>query len=103
VVLAVSAGAVAMPLALVLTVAVSDPLNAALAPLDGVVKTTLAPLTGLPLASFTVAWSAVPNVLLTTADCGVPALAVMLAAGPAVLVKLKLAAVASPAALAVRV
>ena len=55
VLLAVSVGAVAMPLALVLTVAVREPLNAALAPLDGVVNVTLTPFTGLPLASFTVA------------------------------------------------
>ena len=79
-----------MPLALVLTVAVSDPLNAALAPLDGVVKTTLAPLTGLPLASFTVACRAIANAVPTEVLCGVPVLALTVAAGPAVLVRLKL-------------
>ena len=90
-----------MPLALVVVVAVADPLKAAPAPVAGAVKVTDTPLTGLLLVSFTVACSAVANALLTGALCGVPAVAEMLPAVWARLVRLKLAAVATPAALAV--
>src|SRR5580698_4337610 len=45
--LAVSAGAVATPLALVMAVAVADPLKAAVAPLPGAVKVTVTPASGL--------------------------------------------------------
>ncbi len=45
-----------MPLALVVTLA--EPPKAALAPLPGDVNVTVAPLTGLPLLSFTVACNA---------------------------------------------
>ena len=99
--MAVNAGAVAMPLAFVRTVA--DPLNVPLAPLPGAVKVTEAPETGLPLASFTVACSAVPNAVFTVVLCGVPAVAVMLAAAPGLFVKLKFAGDATPAAVAVTV
>jgi hypothetical protein len=99
--LAVSDGAVATPLLLVVAVAVADPPNVALAPLPGAVNVTVAPLTGLLLESFTMACSAVANAVLIVALCGVPALAVMLAGGPAVLVKLKLADVDTPDTLAV--
>jgi hypothetical protein len=88
--LAVNVEAVATPLLLVVAVVVADPPNAALAPLLGAVNVTVTPLTGLLLASFTVACSAVPNAVLTVALCGVPALAAMLAAAPALLVKLKM-------------
>ena len=57
---AVNVGAVATPLAFVVTVA--EPVNVPLAPDAGAAKVTLAPLTGLLLASFTVACSAVRNV-----------------------------------------
>jgi hypothetical protein len=66
------------------------------------VNVTVTPLTGLLPASVTVACSAVANAVLTVVLCGVPAVAVMLA-GTAVLVRLKLAAVATPATLAVTV
>src|ERR1700689_2479707 len=62
-----------MPLALVVAVAVADPLKAAPAPVAGAVKVTVTPLIGLLLASFTVACSAVVNALFTMALCGVPA------------------------------
>ena len=93
----------AWPLLFVIAVAVADPLNAALGPLDGAVNVTVAPLTALPPASFTVACSAAPNAVLTAVLCGVPAVAVMLAAAPAVLLMLKLAFVPTPATLAVTV
>ena len=97
--MAVSAEAVAWPLALV--TAVADPPKVALAPLDGAVNVTVTPLTGLPPASFTVACSAVAKALLIAALCGVPAVAVMLLAPPPTLVRLKVAVLAKPATLAV--
>jgi hypothetical protein len=48
------------------------PDSTALAPLGGAVKVTVTPLTGLPLASLTVACSAVAKTVPTAADCGVP-------------------------------
>jgi hypothetical protein len=78
--LAVNASAVATPLLLVVAVAVAEPAKVPLAPLPGAVNVTTTPLTGLLLASFTVACSAVANAVLTVALCGVPAVAVMLAA-----------------------
>ena len=101
--LAVRAGAVAIPLALVTAVAVADPEKAARAPVPDAVKVTVTPLTGLPLASFTAACSAVVKVALIVALCGVPAAAETLAGGPGRFVNLKLAGVATPAALAVTV
>src|SRR5690242_14166771 len=100
---AVSAGAVACPLAFVTAVAVDDDPNIAFAPPDGAVNVTVTPLIGLPLASVTVACSAVANAVLIIALCGVPAVAVIFAGAPAMLVRLKLAAVARPATLAVTV
>jgi hypothetical protein len=93
---------VATPLELVIAAAVAPVLNAPLAPLAGAVNVTVAPLTGLPKLSSTVAWSAA-NAVFTVALCGVPLLALMLAAGPALLVRLKLAEVPTPATLAVTV
>jgi hypothetical protein len=87
---------------LVVAVAVAVPLNVPLAPLAGAVNVTVTPLSGLLPASLTVACSAVVNAVLTVALCGVPAVAVMLAAAPALLVKLKLAG-ATPDTLAVTV
>jgi hypothetical protein len=86
--LAVSAGAVAIPLLFVVTPAVADPPKVPLAPLPGAVNVTVTPLTGFPPASFTVACRAVAKAIPSVALCGVPALAVMLAAAPAVLVRL---------------
>ena len=90
----------ATPLELVIAAAVAPVLNAPLAPLAGAVNVTVAPLTGLPKLSSTVAWSAA-NAVFTVALCGVPLL--MLAAGRALLVRLKLAEVPTPATLAVTV
>src|SRR5258705_11633484 len=73
----------------------------ALAPLPGALKVTVTPLTGLPKLSATVAWNAVPKAVFTAVLCGVPPVALMVAAAPAVLVTLKLAGVATPAAGAV--
>ena len=91
----------AWPLLFVTAVAVAEPLNAALGPLDGAVNVTVTPLTALPPASFTVACSTAPNAVLTAVFCGVPAVAVMLLGAPALLVKLKLAFVPTPTTLAV--
>jgi hypothetical protein len=99
--LAEKVGAVATPLLLVVTVA--EPVRLPLAPVVGATNVTDVPLTGLLLASFTVACSAVANAVPTVALCGVPAVAVMAAAPPALFVRLKLAAVDTPATVAVTV
>ena len=99
--LAVNAGAVAIPLPLVTPVAVANPENPAVAPVDGAVKVTVTPFTGLLRASFTVTCNAVANAVLTNVLCGVPTVVATLAAAPAVLVKLKLAGVTTPATVAV--
>jgi hypothetical protein len=101
--LAVKVGAVATPLALVTAVAVADPLNVAVAPLAAAVNVTVTPLIRLPPLSFTVACSAVANAVLMAVLCGVPVVVAMLAAGPTLLVKLKLAGVATPETVAVTV
>src|SRR6187549_1884918 len=85
--LAVKAGAVAMPLALVTTVALAA--NVPEAPVEGAVKVTLTPLSGLLPASATRTCMAVANCVFTVALCGVPAVAVIVAAVPAVLVRAK--------------
>jgi len=80
---AVNAGAVATPLAFVVTVAVVEPpANVPLAPLAGAVNVTATPPSRLLLASFTVAASVVAKLVFTVALCGVPEVAVMLAGGP---------------------
>jgi len=101
--LAVNAGALAIPLEFVATLAVNAPLKLPLAPLPGVVNVTVCPVTGLPPESVTLACSTVAKTVLMVALCGVPPLAFTLAAAPALLVRLKLAAVATPATLAVTV
>src|SRR5258708_39891811 len=98
--LAVKAGGVAIPLALVITVAL--PPNVPDAPDTGAAKVTLAPAIGLLDASFTVACNAVANEVEIGALCGVPAVALMLAGAPAVLVIEKLAG-ATPLAAAATV
>jgi hypothetical protein len=103
VVSAVNVEALAWPA--VLVVAVVVPVLFAkvpLAPLPGAVKVTLTPETRLPPLSLTVACKAVANAVLMVALCGVPAVAVMEAAGPGVLVSAKFAEVA-PVALATTV
>ena len=100
--MAVTIGDTAMPLALVDAMAVRTALgNVPLAPAAGNVNVTLAPDTGLLPASRTVACSTAANGVETKVDCGVPPVAAMLAAAPAVLVNAKLAGVATPGAVAV--
>ena len=89
----------AMPEAFVVTVGL--PVKVPLAPEPGAAKVTETPLTGLLLASLTVACSSVANAVLMVALCGVPAVAVIDPTGPAVLVSEKLAGVATPDAVAV--
>jgi hypothetical protein len=80
---AVNVGAVATPLLLVVAVAVvNPPVNVPLAPLAVAVNVTVTPLSRLLLASLTVAARAVPKLAFTVALCAVPAVAVMVAAGP---------------------
>src|SRR6266851_1278031 len=93
----------AIPLVLVTTAAVADPPNVALAPLPGAVNVTVTPLTGLLFASFTIARSAFGNAVPITVVCGVPPLGLRVAGAPGVLVRLKLAGVATPATAAVTV
>lgn len=78
----------------VLVVAVADD-SVALAPDPGTVNVTVAPTTGTLEASRTVARSCVPNRVVTTVLCVAPAVAAMLFG--ALLVRLKLAGVATPA------
>ena len=94
--MAVRVGAVATPLLLVVAVAVNEPLKFALAPEPGAVNVTVTPLTGLLDASRTVACRAVANAVLIAVLCGVPAVAVIVAAVAVVLVRLKLAGVGTP-------
>ena len=86
----------------VFVVAVLAGENVALAPpaLGTAVKVTVAPLTGLPPESTTVAESNVLKAVLIAAVCGVPPVAVMVAAEPAVLVREKAAGVVTPDTLA---
>src|ERR1700722_6078540 len=104
---AVNTDAVATPLALVIAVTVVSPLvpptNVPLAPLEGAVNVTVAPLTRLPPASFTVACKLVMNAAVTAAFCGVPAVAVMVAGGPARFVSENAAGVATPDTVALTV
>jgi hypothetical protein len=98
--LAVNTGAVAIPLALEMAVAVVDPAKVALAPVAGVVKVTVMPLSGLLFASLRVACKAALNTDCTGALCGVPFVAEILIG---MLLRLKLAGVLTPAALALTV
>jgi hypothetical protein len=101
--LAVRAGALAIPPALVIAVAAADPEKAALAPVPDAVNVTVTLLTGLLLVSFTAACSAVAKAVFIVALWGVPKTAATLAGGPGRFVKLKLAGVATLGALAVTV
>ena len=94
----------AIPDAFVATVMVAVLLlNLPEAPEPGAVKVTFTPLTGLFPASLTVTAGGTVKAVLMVALCGVvPALAVMLAAAPAVLVSEKLTVV-NPLAAAVTV
>src|SRR4029077_4397543 len=93
-------GAVAVPVASVVAVAVAPPpVNVPLAPVLGAVKGTTTPDTALPPLSVTLAANGA-NAEVTGRLCGVPEVAVMVAAGPAVFVREKAAAVATPETLA---
>src|SRR5947209_1071069 len=91
----------AWPLAAVVTTA--PPGKVAPAPLPGAAKVTLTPDTGLPNWSLTVATSGAAKAVLTVALCGVPEATTMLAAAPAVLVRLNDAGLGAPVKLAVTV
>src|ERR1041385_5878223 len=80
---------------------VAPPVREAPAPLPGAAKVTVAPETGLPKASRTVGTSGLLKAVLTVAFCPEPEVSTMLAAAPAVLVRLKDAGVATPLADAV--
>ena len=71
-----------------------------LAPLLGAVNVTVAPLTGFPPASFTIAASGAANAPSIAPICGVPLVAVVLAGGPSVLVSEKFAVAVTPVTLA---
>src|SRR5262249_38119069 len=101
VLLADGTGEAAIPEALVFTIMELEPLNDALAPVDGAVKVTATPAIGFDNASVTFACNALPNAVPTVALCGLPACTVTDCAEPALLVKLKLAGVATPATEAV--
>src|ERR1700760_1667508 len=78
----------AIPEALVVAVELE---RNALAPVVGAAKVTVAPLIGVPLASFTMTCRGTAKLLLTTADCAVPPTCAVGAAPPAVLVSEKFA------------
>jgi hypothetical protein len=93
--------AVATPLAFVVAVVTFVPFaNVPPAPVLGAVNVTVAPLTRFPPLSFTVACRAVGNAVLIAMLCGVPAVAVTLAGGPARLVSENAAGVPTPLTLA---
>jgi hypothetical protein len=77
------------------------PTKAPLGPLVGVANVTVTPVSGMLLASFTKACSAVAKRAFTAALCESPAATVTLAGVPAVFVKLKVAAAVMPVTLAV--
>src|SRR6266849_5016960 len=99
---AVNVAEVATPLALLVAV-FTPPAKVPLAPLPGAVNVTTAPLTGFWPLSSTVATRGAANAVLIAALCGVPLVAVIEAAGPAVFVRLKLAGVDTPGTVAVTV
>ena len=93
--LAVNVAEVATPLLLVVAV-LTPPAKLPLAPEAGGVKVTVTPETGLPPLSFTVATRGAAKAVLMAVLCGVPLVAVIEAAVPAVLVSAKLAVPATP-------
>ena len=100
--LAVNVAAVATPLPFVVAV-FTPPAKVPLAPLPGAVNVTVTLPTGLFPASVTVATNGVPKAVLIDALCPEPLVTTTFAAGPAVFVSEKLAAVATPATEAVTV
>jgi hypothetical protein len=97
---AVNAAEVAIPEGFVVAV-LTPPAKLPEAPLDGVVKVTIAPLTGLPPESLTVATRGLLKAVLMVALCELPPLALIEAAAPAMLVSAKPAVVDTPDTLAV--
>src|ERR1700688_383135 len=94
--LAVNTAEVATPLAFV-TAVLTPPANVPLAPVcAGAVNVTVTPETGLLLEFFTVVCSVLVTVVQSVALSGFLAVPVTLSAAPAVLVRAKLAAVATP-------
>ena len=92
----------ATPLALVVSVSYDVPFaNVPLAPVVGAVKITDTPLTGFESLSTTVATRGAVNTEPTVAACGVPPVAAIIAAAPTMFVRLKRAACATPATVAV--
>jgi hypothetical protein len=89
---AVSMADIAMPDAFV-TAVFAPPTKVADGPLDGAVNVTVTPLTALPAPSRTVAVRRFANAVLMAADCGVPPVAMMEAAPPAVFVSVNVAGV----------
>src|SRR3954447_14241075 len=92
---AVSSTVVATPLALV-TAVVTLPANVPLAPVAGAANVTVTPGSGLLPASFTVACSRVANAVPMGVTCGVPAVAEIVAAAPAVFESAKFAGAGIP-------
>ena len=82
---------------------VAPPGKIALAPLAGPLKVTLALETRLPNWSLTVATSGFENAVLTVALWPLPLVTAMELAAPGVFVRVKLAEVATPPAVAVMV
>ena len=70
-------GAVAMPLEFVVAVAVNELANCPEGPEPGAVNVTTRPAIPVPPASLTFTDMAVPNTVVTVADCGAPALTVI--------------------------
>jgi hypothetical protein len=98
----VNVAEVATPLALVVAV-FTPPAKVPLAPVAGAVNVTTTPFTGFEPPSSTVATSGAAKAVPTGALCGVPLVAAIDAAAPAVFVRLKLAGVDVPVAEAVTV
>ena len=96
--LAVNTLDVATPDAFV--IALVEPVNAPLAPEPGAANVTVTPDTGLPEESLTVAANGLEKGALIEVLWPLPLVAVILAAGPGMLVSGKLAGVAMPVALA---
>jgi hypothetical protein len=100
---AVKVGELATPDVLVGALEIKPPpANVPLAPDAGALKVTFA-LAGFPYASLTITTSGLPNAFFTGAVWPLPEVAVMLAAGPALFVRAKLAGDAAPATIAVAI
>ena len=95
-------GAVAVPvLSVTVVTTLFPPTNIPVAPEVGAVKVTGTPLTGFESASSTEAPKGTEKAVLIPALCGVPWLAMIVAGAPAPFVKLKLAGLITPVAVAI--